>query len=106
MLRDVTTSAAVNLKRIPEEIDHGIIFVVNPLKKFIKRMLSKFESFPLSTPPSERSYAEKVEDIETELFFPLSDDRLLAYCKNFIITGDFSKEANAFDEKSSAKKRK
>lgn len=106
MLKDVTTSVAVNLKKIPEEIDHGIIFVISPLKKFIKRMWAKFESFPLSTPPSERSYAEKVEEFETESFFPLSDDRLLSYCKNFIITGDFSKEANAFDEKSSAKKRK
>jgi len=108
MLKDITTSVAVNLKKLPQEIDHGIIFVISPVKKFIKRMWAKFESFPLASPPSERSYAEKVEEFESESFFPLDDEKLLTYCKNFITTGDFSKEAVPFadERKDSARKRK
>lgn len=98
MLKDITTSVAVKFKKLPQEIDHGIIFVTGPFMRFTKRLLAKFESFPFSTPPSERSYADKIKDIDAETWFALNDTKLLNICKNFITTGDFATKFKPFTD--------
>lgn len=96
MLKDITTTVAVKLKKLPKEIDHGIIFITSPFMQFMKRLLARFESFPFSTPPSERSYADKVLEFDAKTWFSLEDEKLIKYCKNFITTGEFVKDFQPF----------
>ena len=96
MLKDITTSVAVKFNKLPKEVDHGIIIATSPFANFCSKLFAKFESFPFSTPPSERSYAEKLREFDTETYFPLNDEKLASYCKNFITTGDFVKDFQPF----------
>ena len=96
MLKDITTTVAVKYKKLPKEIDHGIIFVTSPFMKIIKRLFARFESFPFSTPPSERSYAEKIQEFDADTCFVLNDKDLFKYCKNFITTGNFAQDFQPF----------
>lgn len=106
MLKDITTSVAVSIPRLPKEIDHGIIFVTSPFKQFLKRIMARFESFPFSTPPSERSYANKIREFDAKSWFALEDEELLKYCKNFITTGEFVEDFQPFaDEKIKIRKK-
>lgn len=96
MLKDIATPNAVNLKKLPQEIGHGIIFAPAPWKEVAKKIFARFESFPFSTPPSEHSYAEHVKDIKVKAWNPLDDEKTIKYCKNFITTGDFMKDYKPF----------
>lgn len=106
MLKDITTEKASNTPKLPKEIDLGLIIATGIFTRFLKKLISRFESFPFSTPLSERSYADKLEEFDTQTYNSLNDDRLLAYCKNFITTGDFSKEWQPFGDISETKRKK
>lgn len=88
-LIDITTRKAVNYAKLPQEIDHGIIFCPSTLQKIIKSLLKRFESFPFVSPPSESSYAKKIKQIENTSLFPLQNHELMENCRNFIIKGEF-----------------
>ena len=94
MLKDISTPYAVKVPRLPNEIEHGIIFSPLTLHSMIKNMLSKFESFPFSTPPSELSYAtaDNIKQIQKSSLFPLKNPEMLKCCKNFIESGTFDDE--------------
>lgn len=98
MLKDIKTSSAVKYKKLPQEIDHGLLFVSNPFTRLAKHVLARFESFPFSTPLGERAYAEKIQELKAETWFSLDDENLFKYCKNFITTGDFTKDFQPFSE--------
>ena len=107
MLKDIATPNAVNLEKLPEEIDHGLIFAQNKFKVTLKKLFARFESFPRVNPPSEKTYAEKIKNVDLRTWFTLNDEQLANYCKNFITTGDFMEVWRAFtDEKSKPQKTK
>ena len=89
MLHDIETKKAVSLPKLPEEIDHGIIFCHALSRKLLQKATAHLESFPFSTPPSEKSYAKKIKIIQETPLFPLQSRELADNCKNFIIEGDF-----------------
>ena len=90
MLRDISTPRAVRLPRLPADINHGIIFSSGILRRTLKKHLAKFESITFDAPPTERSYAEKIKDLETSFLFSLKNQELFDECKTFLTTGDFS----------------
>lgn len=89
MLSDIATKNAINYAKLPQEIDHGIIFCPSTLQKIIKSLLKRFESFPFTSPPSESSYTQKVKQIESTSIFALQNQELAENCRHFIITGKF-----------------
>lgn len=89
MFKDIATKNAVTIEKLPPEIDHGIIFASGFLTNFIKKRFSKYESFPRTNPPDERSYAEKIVNVKGKTLYSLNDETVAEYCKNFITTGDF-----------------
>jgi hypothetical protein len=106
MLKDIATPNALNLEKLPDEIDHGIIFAQTKFTLLLKKFFNRFESFPRDYPPSERSYAKKIKNVDLSTWFSLNDEQLLNYCKNFITTGDFMETWLPFiDNKSIANKK-
>lgn len=89
MFKDIATKNAVTIEKLPPEIDHGIIFASGFLTNFIKKRFSKYESFPRTNPPDERSYAEKIVNVKGKTLYSINDETVAEYCKNFITTGDF-----------------
>lgn len=89
MLVDITTRKAVTLPKLPQDIEHGIIFCPSTLQKLTKKILSRFESFPFLTPPSEKSYADNIKEIDESTFFPLENRDLILNCQQYISTGNF-----------------
>lgn len=106
MFKDIATKNAVAVDKLPSEIDHGIIFASGFITQFIKKRFSKYESFPRTDPPDERSYAKKIVNVKAKTLYSLNDDMVAEYCKNFITTGDFMQTWQAFsEEKNKAKKK-
>ena len=95
MLMDITTRKAVSYAKLPQEIDHAIIFCPSTIQKLVKKALKRFESFPFITPPSERSYAQKIKDIDHTTLFPLENRELIDNVNRFIVRGDFSEDLSA-----------
>ena len=96
MLKDIATPNALNLEKLPKEIDHGLIFSQSKFDLMLKRFLARFESFPSESPKNERTYARKIKNIDLNTWFSLKDEKLLNYCKNFITTGDFMENSLPF----------
>lgn len=106
MFKDIATKNAVTIEKLPPEIDHGIIFASGFLTNFIKKRFSKYESFPRTNPPDERSYAEKIVNVNGKTLYSLNDETVAEYCKNFITTGDFMQSwQTSKREKKQAKKK-
>lgn len=106
MFKDIATKNAVTIEKLPPEIDHGIIFASGFLTHFIKKRFSKYESFPRTNPPDERSYAEKIVNVRGKTLYSLNDETVAEYCKNFITTGDFMQSwQTSKREKKQAKKK-
>ncbi|MBR3501766.1 MAG: hypothetical protein IKO06_02545 [Alphaproteobacteria bacterium] len=91
MLNDIQTPNAVKIPKLPQDVDHGIIFCPTKGLNIIKSLLAKYESFPFSTPPSEDSYAKNVISVENPTWFPLQNPLLFEYCRNYIENGEFAK---------------
>lgn len=106
MLKDIATPNALSLSKLPNEIDHGIIFAPSMMYNYISKMLSRFESYPSVNPPSEKSYAEKLRYIKVNTLKTLSDETLIEACKNFITTGSFTEKYKPFSHPGSRTKRK
>lgn len=98
MLRDISTPRAVALARLPHDIEHGILFAPLTIHDVAKKMLSRFDSFPFSTPPSEESYADNVKKIRKNTYFPLNSPAVLQYSVNFIKTGNFGRLSDESEE--------
>lgn len=90
MLQEIATPYALKFDKLPKDIDHGIMFAPSLFAQFIKKITARYESFPYSTPPTERSYAEKICNVKVRAPLLYKDPVLLEKCKNFITTGDFS----------------
>lgn len=89
MLHDIETRKTISLPKLPSEIDHGIIFCPAIYQRITKKLLAHLDSFPFSSPPSEKSYAEKIKTIQEIIHFPLQSRELFDNCRNFIIEGEF-----------------
>ena len=89
MLRDISTPRAVALARLPYDIEHGILFAPLTIHDMVKRLLSRFDSFPFTTPPSEESYSDNIKQIRRNTYFPLNNEIVSQYARNFIMTGEF-----------------
>jgi hypothetical protein len=94
MLSDISTRRAITIPIIPQDIEHGIIFCSSTMKKLTKKILSRFDSFPFLTPPSEQSYAENIKNIPETTFFPLENRDLILNCRQYILTGTFLEDAD------------
>lgn len=90
MLNDIATSRAVKISKLPQDIEHGIIFCPSKLVLYFRKMLARYEGFSPSTPPAETSYAENILDIEHLTWFPLQNPLLFAHCRSFIERGNFT----------------
>lgn len=90
MLRDIATPSAVKIGKLPADIEHGIIFCPSKLTLFIRKMLSRYESFSPATPPAETSYADNILNISHHTWFPLQNPLLFAHCRSFIERGNFT----------------
>lgn len=106
MLKDIATPNALNLEKLPDEIDHGLIFAQNKLNLLLKRFFARFESFPSESPKNERTYARKIKNIDLNNWLSLEDEKLLNYCKNFITTGDFMESWLPFIDNANKPKKK
>lgn len=103
MLNDITTRRAITIPKLPQDIEHGIIFCPSTVSVLIKKMLTKFDSFPSVTPPSEKSYADKTKTISESTLFPLENRNLIDNTVQFITTGSFAddEEENKSSKESS-----
>lgn len=89
MLIDIKTKQALNIPKLPQDIQHGIIFCPSLVHKIFKKLFTRFESFPFLTPPSEQSYADKIKTISETTFFPLENRDLVLNCIHYLTTGNF-----------------
>ena len=89
MLSDIKTSQALNIPKLPQDTPHGIIFCPSTIHLFIKKMLTRFESFPFLTQPSEQSYADNIKYVTDSTFFPLENRDLVLNCIQYICYGNF-----------------
>lgn len=94
MLKDISTPRAAALARLPHDIEHGIIFSPLTVHDIAKKILSRFDSFPFTTPPKEETYANYVKYIDKNSYFPLSNPELFKFSKNFILYGRFNTPKN------------
>jgi hypothetical protein len=98
MLRDISTPRAVALARLPHDIEHGILFAPLTVHDRVKKLLSRFDSFPFTTPPSEESYSDNVKKIRKDTYFPLGSDAVAQYARNYIVSGEFGKLSDDDDD--------
>lgn len=89
MLSDISTRRAITVPKLPSEIEHGLIFCPSTMQKLTAKLLSRFDSFPFLTPPSERSYSDNIKIIAESTFFPLENRDLILNCRQYILTGNF-----------------
>lgn len=89
MLSDITTRKVANLPKLPQDIEHGIIFCPSTMQKLTRKILSRFDSFPFLTPPNEKSYADNIKTIHESTFFPLENRDLIINCLQYITSGTF-----------------
>lgn len=94
MLADISTPKAIAVPHLPEDIEHGIIFSPLTVHDIAGKIISRFDSFPFSTPPSEESYARNIKKIEKASLFPLKNPELMQSCREFIQYGKFSDKEN------------
>lgn len=95
MLSDISTKNALSLPKLPKDIPHGIIFSPSRRTRFLKKILSKYESVTPLTPPSEQSYARNVTYINQIGKSSLNNPELFMQCKSFIETNKFSETENS-----------
>lgn len=93
MLRDISTPRAVALAHLPHDIEHGILFAPSATHDVTGKMMTRFESFPFTTPPSEESYSDNICKVKNKSFFPLKSEEVAQRCRNFILTGKFGESA-------------
>lgn len=103
MLPDITPQKALDLPKLPKEIQHGIIFYPPTYTQILKKLLKRYEGFPFLTPPSESSYAENICRLNRSRFFPLTDLDLGEICAQFITAGSFPFTNSAADESAAEK---
>ncbi len=87
MLISITPKKAMELPKLPKEIKHSLLFYPPVYTHMIKKILSRYESFPFQTPPSETSFADDVQTINVPRLFPLNDLELGKICRYFICNG-------------------
>ncbi len=90
MLLDLVPQKAIDLAKLPAEIQHGIIFYAPAYTRFVKKLLERFESFPFTSPPSEKSYAKDIFYINKYRWLPLNDAELGKACLTYLTKGKFS----------------
>lgn len=90
MLNEITPRKCISLEKLPKEIPHGIIFYPPAYQQLIKKMLSRFDSFPPLSPPSEQSYAGDILTLTKLTCFPLHNSKLGEYCRQYLETGSFT----------------
>ncbi len=95
MLLDITTRKALSVAKLPSEIPHGIIFCPSKTNIWFNELLKKFESFPFSSPPSEKSYATDIKEISQATFFPLDNPELHKNCLQYMENGTFVTESES-----------
>lgn len=95
MLIEMTPQKALSLAKLPKEIPHGLIFYPPAYTKILKKMIERFESFPFTSPPSERSYADDQYWFNKYRWFPLNDPELGKVCLEYLTTGKFPTKQNA-----------
>lgn len=89
MLLDISTKKAITLGLIPKEIQHGIIFCPSKFNIFIKKLFSRFDSFPSQSIPSEHQYSEEILTLDATTYLPLQNKKLQHACYQYITTGKF-----------------
>ncbi len=98
MLIYITPKKALELPKLPKEIKHSLLFYPPVYTQLIKKILSRYESFPFQTPPSESSYADDVQTINAPRFFPLNAPELGKICRYFVCN-DKLPQASAAEKK-------
>lgn len=92
MLKDITPKKIFSLSKLPRDIEHGLLFCPLHWKAFFRRFLSRYDSFPISSRPTEESYANIVKKFPQPLSEPLEDSNIIKICKKFITDGVFEDE--------------
>ena len=89
MIRDITPKKAVALAKLPQEIEHGLLFCSQPWKALIRKILSRYDSFPIASRPSEESFAKVVYKVTEPFEPPLKDKSIIGLCRRYIENGYF-----------------
>ncbi|MEE6206574.1 MAG: hypothetical protein VZR95_00780 [Alphaproteobacteria bacterium] len=92
MLKDIVPQKIFSLSKLPRDIEHGLLFCPLHWKAFFRRFLSRYDSFPISSRPTEESYANIVKKFPQPLSEPLEDSNIIKICKKFIADGVFEDE--------------
>jgi len=92
MLKDITPKKIFSLAKLPRDIEHGILFCSLHWKAFFNRFLSRYDSFPISSRPSEESFAGTVKRFQQPLSQPLENDEVIKLCETYITKGVFEEE--------------
>lgn len=92
MINDISPKKLVSLAKLPRDIEHGILFCPLAWKSFFKRMFSRYDSFPISSRPTEESFALHIKKLADPLSEPLNDSEVIEYCKSFILQGNFGED--------------
>ncbi|MDO4162617.1 MAG: hypothetical protein Q4D80_06430 [Pseudomonadota bacterium] len=103
MLAEMAPQKAFSLAQLPKEIPHGLIFYPPTYTKIVKKLISRFESFPFASPPSEQSYADDRYQFSKYRWFPLADKELGDICRQYLLTGKFPAPAPKEDTSDSEK---
>ena len=94
LLKDITPKKMFSLAKLPRDIEHGILFCPLHWKAFFKRFLSRYDSFPTSSRPSEESYAQIIKKFPKPLSEPLENSEVIGLCKTYITKGFFEDKEN------------
>ena len=89
IIKDITPKKLLSLSKLPRDIEHGLLFCPPSWKVAFRKILSRYDSFPITSRPTEESFAKVVKKISRPLPKPLNDAEVLKYCRQFITTGDF-----------------
>ena len=92
MIRDITPKKTAALAKLPQEIEHGLLFCSQPWKALFRKLLSRYDSFPIASRPSEESFAKTVYKITEPFEPPLKDKMIVGLCKRYITEGYFSEK--------------
>lgn len=105
MIRDITPQKTTVLAKLPQEIEHGLLFCSQPWKALIRKILSRYDSFPIASRPSEESFAKVVYKISEPFEPPLKDKMIVGLCRRYIENGYFTEnDKNAGRPKNSTLK--
>ena len=107
MIKDITPKKLFSLSKLPRDIEHGLLFCPLSWKAVFRKILSRYDSFPITSRPTEESYAKIIKKISQPLPKPLDDSEVLRCCRQFITTGDFGdKDVIKSKKKSSSRQPK